>query len=44
MKIKRFEEIESWIEARELTKLIYSKTKKENFRRDFGLKDQIQRA
>ena len=44
MKIKRFEDIESWIEARELTKIIYSTTKKENFRRDFGLKDQIQRA
>ena len=44
MKIERFEDIESWIEARELTKVIYSTTKKENFRRDFGLKDQIQRA
>ncbi len=44
MKIKRFEDIESWIEARELTKVIYATTNKEKFRRDFGLKDQIQRA
>jgi four helix bundle protein len=44
MKIQRFEEIEAWQLARELTGLIYQATKHENFVRDFGLKDQIQRA
>ena len=44
MKIQRFEEIEAWQLARELTGLIYQATKHENFVRDFGLKDQILRA
>jgi four helix bundle protein len=44
MKIKKFEEIESWILARELTKEIYRITKLKYFLKDFGLKDQIQRA
>jgi len=39
--ITRFEEIEAWKTARELTKLIYSLTEQEAFSRDFGLKDQI---
>jgi four helix bundle protein len=42
--IKRFEEIEAWQTARELTKLIYSLTDEGRFSRDFGLKDQIRRA
>jgi len=42
--IKRFEEIEAWQTARELTKLIYSFTGDGKLSRDFGLKDQIQRA
>jgi four helix bundle protein len=42
--IKRFEEIEAWQTARELTKLIYSLTEETKFSRDFGLKDQIRRA
>jgi len=42
--ITRFEEIEAWQTARELTKLIYSLTDTAKFSRDFGLKDQIQRA
>ena len=42
--IKRFEEIEAWQTARELTKLIYSFTEEGKFSRDFGLKDQIRRA
>jgi len=44
MKIERFEDIESWKAARELTKVIYSLTSKTSFNKDFGLKDQIQRA
>jgi four helix bundle protein len=44
MKITRFEDIESWKEARELTKKIYTLTAKRQFSRDFGLRDQIQRA
>jgi four helix bundle protein len=44
MKIEKFEEIESWKLARELTKEIYRITKLNNFSKDFGLKDQIQRA
>jgi len=42
--ITRFEEIEAWRTARELTKLIYSFTEEAKFSRDFGLKDQIRRA
>ena len=44
MKIQRFEEIEAWQLARELTRQIYQTTQQGNFLRDFGLKDQIQRA
>lgn len=42
--ITRFEEIEAWQTARELTKLIYALTEEGKFSRDFGLKDQIRRA
>src|SRR5690242_10609767 len=42
--ITRFEEIEAWQTARELTKLVYSLTEEGKFSRDFGLKDQICRA
>jgi len=44
MKIVRFEEIESWKKARDLTKHIYILTRKIEFAKDYGLKDQIQRA
>ena len=44
MKIERFEDIESWQLARKLTAIIYGLTKQSEFSRDFGLKDQIQRA
>ena len=44
MKIIRFEEIDSWKEARELTRNIYALTARERFSKDFGLRDQIQRA
>jgi len=42
--IKRFEEIEAWQTARELTKLVYTITEEGKFARDFGLRDQIRRA
>jgi len=44
MKITRFEEIEGWQLARQLTKKIYETTKTGEFARDFGLRDQITRA
>lgn len=44
MKIERFEDIEGWQLGRELTRLIYDATKTGAFAKDFGLKDQIQRA
>ena len=43
-KIERFEDIESWQLARELTVGIYRATNVAEFARDFGLKDQIRRA
>ena len=44
MKIERFEDIEAWQLARELTRKVYGLTKKTKFARDFGLKGQIQDA
>ena len=44
MKINKFEDIQAWKEARELTKEIYALTKKPTFSRDYGLVDQIRRA
>jgi len=42
--IKRFQDIQAWQEARILTQNIYSLTRYEQFARDYGLRDQIQRA
>jgi len=44
MKIGHFEEIEAWQLARELTKKVYSLTRKNKFARDFGLTRQLQSA
>ncbi|NIS37755.1 four helix bundle protein [Candidatus Saccharibacteria bacterium] len=41
MKIYKFEEIEAWQLARELTCKVYQLTKKPEFSKDFGLKNQI---
>ena len=41
---KKFEEIEAWQKARQLTKRIYALSRSGDFARDFGLKDQIRRA
>jgi four helix bundle protein len=43
-KIEKFEDVVAWQRARELTKEIYAQTKNGAFAKDFGLKDQIQRA
>jgi four helix bundle protein len=42
--IERFEQIEAWQTARELTKLMYQLSNKGAFATDFGLRDQIRRA
>jgi len=44
MKIERFEDIEAWQLARELTVKVYTLTRKPGFARNYGLKDQVQRA
>lgn len=43
-KIVRFEEIEAWQKARQLTNAIYQVTSRGDFARDFGLRDQIRAA
>ncbi|MCP4628192.1 MAG: four helix bundle protein [bacterium] len=44
MRKERFEDIEAWQLAPELTRKVYDLTKKPKFVRDFGLKSQIQDA
>jgi four helix bundle protein len=44
MKIERFEDIEAWQLARDLTRTVYLLTRKPRFRADFGLKGQVQEA
>jgi four helix bundle protein len=44
MTIKKFEDIESWKRARQLTNELYQRTSTGDFARDFGLRDQIRRA
>ena len=41
---KKFEDINAWQQARELTREIYTVTSQGTFSKDFGLKDQIRRA
>ena len=43
-KVKRFEELECWREARDFVQLIYGLTKKDPFRKDFELVGQIKRS
>jgi four helix bundle protein len=43
-KIGRFEDIEAWKKARELTKNIYEITTQQDLAKDFALKDQLRRA
>lgn len=42
--ITRFEEIEAWKTARQLTNTVYELSNQAGFNRDFGLRDQIRRA
>ena len=41
MKIKRFEDLECWQEARILTQMVYELTEKKRFSKDYRLRDQI---
>ncbi len=43
-KIQKFEDILAWQKARELTREVYAHSKTGAFAKDFGLRDQIQRA
>lgn len=42
--IMRFEDIQAWQTARELTRLVYRLSDQGKFAKDFGLRDQIRRA
>jgi len=42
--ITRFEDIRAWQTARQLTNAIYDMTEQGRFARDYGLRNQIQRA
>ena len=44
MKIKKFEEIEAWKRARELTKVIYRISSLNEFSKDWALRDQIKKS
>jgi four helix bundle protein len=44
VKLTRFEDVEAWQKARELTRAVYRITSCGEFARDFGLRDQIRRA
>jgi four helix bundle protein len=43
-RIQKFEEIEAWQTARELTRQVYSISNVGAFAKDFGLRDQMRRA
>ena len=43
-KIKRFEDLDCWKESRILVKTVYDLSRKNAFRTDYGLRNQIQRA
>jgi len=43
-RLERFEDVDAWKVARELTKSVYQVTSSGEFARDFGLRDQIRRA
>lgn len=42
--VTRFEEIQAWQEARKLVKMVYQLTHTGMLAKDFGLRDQLQRA
>ncbi len=41
---RRFEDLIFWQKSRDMTKLVYTLTRKGAFKADFGLKEQIQRS
>ncbi|MBC7899970.1 MAG: four helix bundle protein [Saprospiraceae bacterium] len=43
-KFSKFEEIQAWQKAHDVTLRIYRMTAAGNFSRDFGLRDQIRRS
>jgi four helix bundle protein len=44
MKIRQFEDLECWQDARELVRVVYAMTKLADFSKDFALVDQIRRS
>ena len=44
MAAKRFEDLEVWISAKEFAVTLYNLTEQGDFKKDFGLKDQLRRA
>jgi len=44
MKIKRFEDLDCWQEARLITRTIYGITTNGSFKKDYSLTDQVRRA
>lgn len=44
MKIKRFEDLECWQEARNIVNRVYSVCSVNGFKRDYSLIDQIKRS
>jgi four helix bundle protein len=42
--IRRFEDLECWQEARELVKIVYSLTKKNEFKKDYELVRQVRKS
>jgi len=44
MGVSKFEDLIAWQKVRELANEVYKVTKQGDFSRDFGLRDQIQRA
>ncbi len=43
-RVERFEDLIAWQRARRLTRVVYAATHQGGFAKDFGLRDQIQRA
>ena len=44
LKVASFEDLKVWQDSREFVNSIYKLTSSEKFKKDYGLKDQIQRA
>ncbi len=44
MKVKRFEDLDCWQEARFITRAIYTITTDGSFKKDYSLADQVRRA